>query len=451
MTVVRRALSRLGPVLVVAVLALMACAVLTPVRAQAAGSSGLEGVAEGLRKSPVYVDPRARDQLSEAGAEDLVKKIEGADKPVFVAVLPESAEFPPETLMRDLRTRVGIAGLYAVRLGDGFRANADSSVMSRNAVANLTGAVKRSHSGDPEGLLTSFVDQATEQAKGQAPTAWSDSGSDDGGGGGGVLLALGAVAVVGGGGYALYRRSEKKRRRAELEALRVVVDEDITAFGQELERLDFHPSEPGADDAMRQDYSHALDMYDKAKELMAVAAEPRDVQPVTAALEEGRYGLATLAARRAGTPVPERRAPCFFDPRHGPSAVDALWAPPGGTPRDVPVCEADAGLLAAGHEPMTRQVQTAQGPQPYWNAGPAYAPWAGGYFGGVGGVVGGLLAGTMLGSMLSAPSAFADSTPAENALGGGEFTGADFDPGDFGGGFAGGGFEGGGDFGGGDW
>lgn len=332
MPVVRRGLPRLGPAL--AALALMVCAMFTPVSAHAAGT-GLDSVAEALKKSPVYVDPRARDQLSEADAADLAEKIEDAGKPVFVAVLPEAAEFPPKTLMRDLRTQVGITGVYAVHLGDGFNANADSSVMSRNAVGNLTGAVKRSHSGDPEGLLTAFVDQATEQAKGQAPAAWSGSEDDEGSGGAAVLLTVGAVAAVGGGGYALYRRSKKKRERAELDALRVVVDEDITAFGEELDRLDFHPSEPGADDVMRQDYTHALDTYDKAKELMATAARPQDVQPVTAALEEGRFALATLAARRAGFPVPERRAPCFFDPRHGPSAVDAMWAPPHGMPRNV--------------------------------------------------------------------------------------------------------------------
>ncbi|MFJ2137125.1 hypothetical protein ACIOMQ_41315 [Streptomyces sp. NPDC087845] len=448
MPVVRRGLPWLGPVLTA--LALMVCAMFTPVSAHAAGA-GLDSVAEALKKSPVYVDPRARDQLSEADAVNLAKKIEDAGKPIFVAVLPEAAEFPPETLMRDLRTQVGITGVYAVHLGGGFNANADSSVMSRNAVGNLTGAVKRSHSGDPEGLLTAFVDQATEQAKGQAPATWSGSEDDEGSGGAAVLLTVGTAAAVGGGGYALYRRSKKKRERAELDALRVVVDEDITAFGEELDRLDFHPSEPGADNAMRQDYTHALDTYDKAKELMATAARPQDVQPVTAALEEGRFALATLAARRAGAPVPERRAPCFFDPRHGPSAIDAMWAPPHGMPRNVPACEADANLLAAGQEPMARQVQTAHGSQPYWNAGPSYAPWAGGYFGGVGSMLGGLLVGTMLGSVLSAPSAFADTAAIDSAPDGGEFTGADFNPGDFGGGFEGGGFDGGGDFGGGDW
>ncbi|MGW4567066.1 hypothetical protein ACWEN3_33280 [Streptomyces sp. NPDC004561] len=81
------------------------------------------------------------------------------------------------------------------------------------------------------------------------------------------------------------------------------------------------------------------------------------------------------------------------------------------------------------------------GPQPYWNAGPAYALWAGGYFGGAGGVVGAVLAGTLLGSLLSAPSAFADGGDGFLGTGdlpeGGEFSGADFNASDFRGSFGG--------------
>ncbi|CAM5501345.1 putative protein OS=Streptomyces albaduncus OX=68172 GN=FHS32_004174 PE=4 SV=1 [Streptomyces griseoloalbus] len=73
-------------------------------------------VAEHLRESPVYVDPAARDILSESDAEALADKIEDADKPVFVAVLP--ADFPTQNLFRDLRTETGVTGLYGVRLGE---------------------------------------------------------------------------------------------------------------------------------------------------------------------------------------------------------------------------------------------------------------------------------------------------------------------------------------------
>ncbi|MYR00007.1 hypothetical protein GTX23_15910, partial [Streptomyces sp. SID6139] len=188
---------------------------------------------------------------------------------------------------------------------------------------------------------------------------------------------------------------------------------------------------------------------------MAEAGRPEDVRPVTEALEDGRFSLTQLAARRAGRPLPERRPPCFFDPRHGPSVADATWSPPSGAPREVPVCAADATRLADGRDPVIREVDTEHGRRPYWDAGPAYGPWAGGYFGG--GILPGLLFGTLLGSMMSTPSYAADYGAGYGDFGGADFqggdvSGTDFDPGDFGGGFGdGGGFGGGdgGDFGGG--
>ncbi|RDG33967.1 hypothetical protein [Streptomyces corynorhini] len=435
-----------------------AAALLAPGTAYAA--SGPAEVAEALKKGPVYVDPRAAGQLPKADAEALAKKITDADKPVFVAVLPAADEFPRATVISDVRTLTGVTGVYAVRLGDAFSAGSDPQVMSRGAVDNLRGAVRRSSPDDATAQLDGFVDQALQQAKGSAPASWADGADDEEGSGGSGALILGAVVVAGGAGaYVLYRRGKRQREereRAELAALRTVVDEDITAFGEELDRLGFSPSEPGADDAMRQDYGQVLDAYETARTQVAAATRPDEIRPVVETLEQGRFALASLAARRAGDPPPERRVPCFFDPRHGPSVSDVLWAPPGGTDRAVPACATDAELTARGGTPRSRMVDTAQGPQPYWNAGPGYAPWAGGYFGVAAGAVGGLLMGTMIGSMLSAPSAFADSGAGlgESLPEGGDVSGADFDTADFGGGFGGfggGSGDSGGDFGGGDW
>ncbi|MZE69432.1 hypothetical protein GTW93_10715, partial [Streptomyces sp. SID5789] len=258
----------------------------------------------------------------------------------------------------------------------------------------------------------------------------------------------------GAGAYAIARRNRLRReeeQRAALEKLRVVVDEDITAYGEELDRLDFHPGEPGADDAMRADYEHGLDAYEQAKTFMGNARRPEDVRAVTQSLEDGRFSLARLAARREGRPLPDRRPPCFFDPRHGPSVADATWTPPGGATREVPVCAADRARLSDGLDPMVREVDTDQGRRPYWDAGPAYGPWAGGYFGA--GILPGLLVGTLLGSMMAGPAYGAGYGEGYGDFGGhegGDVSGGDFDSGDFGGGFGGGDFGGGGGFGGGD-
>ncbi|MFD9909903.1 hypothetical protein [Streptomyces sp. NPDC059063] len=446
----RKAASRLTVILSGLLLALGAAFATAPA---AGAATDVQTVADALQKNPVYVDEAAASQLPAARADALADKIKKADKPVFVAVLP--ASFPTEDLFQNLRTATGVTGVYAVRLGDRFDAKADSAVLSQNAVRNLARLVQGE---DATAQLNDFVDRAVGQASGSAPASWGTASGDDGAPTG-ALIGVGAAVVVGGAGaYAVVRHRRRKRaeeERAALEKLRVVVDEDITAFGEELDRLDFHPAEAGADDAMRADYERALDAYEKAKSFMASAERPEQVRAVTQALEDGRFSLALLAARREGRPLPDRRPPCFFDPRHGPSVKDAEWTPAGGAPREVPVCAADAVRLADGADPMARTVETESGERrPYWEAGPAYGPWAGGYFGG--GILPGLLLGTVLGTMMSSPAYAATygagygDFGAGGGYGGGDVSGADFDAGDFGGGFGGGDFGGGGgDFGGG--
>lgn len=428
--------------LIMAVAAALAVLVAGAPGAQAV--TDLSVVAEKLRESPVYVDPEAEDILAPSDAEALADKIEDADKPIFIAVLP--GDYPTQDLFRNLRTETGVTGLYGIRLGDRFDARADSSVLSPQGVQNLVASVQGA--GDAKAQLNDFVDSALRNTGGGAPGSWTDGGGEVPVGG---LITVGALVAAGGAGvYAVSRRNRRRHeeeQRAALEKLRVVVDEDITAFGEELDRLDFHPGEPGADDAMRGDYERALDAYEQSKSYMAAAQRPEDVRAVTQAVEDGRFALARLDARREGRPLPERRPPCFFDPRHGPSVADVPWTPPSGAEREVPVCAADRERLASGAEPVVREVDTEYGRRPYWEAGPAYGPWAGGYFGG--GLLPGLLVGTMLGGMMAGPGYAADYGSGYGDFGGGDVSGADFNAGDFGGGFGGGDFGGGG-FGGGD-
>ncbi|MFG2910696.1 hypothetical protein ACGF13_37320 [Kitasatospora sp. NPDC048286] len=429
-----------GPLALVA--ALLGLLLLVAPAASAAG--GLSDAAATLKKGQVYVAPAMTSRFSESQADALSKKIDKADKPIFIAVIPDSAY--AKSTLQDLRTLVGVDGVYAVWHDGKLDAGGDRGAMGAAQAQRIAGAAQRSNGGDINATLNSFVDQAAPQTKGtgvnhSTSIAW-------------VVIPLVLVALAGTGVFLLFRRAKKRKEeqaRAELEQLRRVVDEDITAFGEELDRLDFSPAAADADDAQRTDYTHALDSYEKSKRLMDEAKKPEDVKEVTEAIEDGRFSLATLAARREKRPLPERRPPCFMDPRHGPSVKDVDWAPAGGSARAVPVCQADADRVAAGLDPAIRTVDTDQGPQPYWNAGPAYAPYAGGYYSGFGGgLLPGLLVGTMLGSMMSSP-AYAAAPMMDGGYQdqyeGGDFTGADFNAADFGGG----GDFGGGDFGGGDW
>src|SRR5688500_7913882 len=255
-----------------------------------------------------------------------------------------------------------------------------------------------------------------------------------------LLLVLGAVFML----ISSSRRSIAAAPRrpqvsaADLDASRRAAEEDVTRFGEELQRLDTDVKMAGVDEAMLQDWQRALDSYESAKRSLELVQFPDDVRHVTTALEDGRYAVACVRARRDGKPLPVRRPPCFFNPSHGPSTVDVDWSPPGGQPRRIPVCGADADRLEQGAEPDIRTVPQGAGRVPYWNAGPAYSPWAMGYFGMYAAT--GLLPAFMLGSLLASDW---DGAPADGFDQGGGDAG-----GDAGGDYGDGGGDAGGDFGG---
>lgn len=215
-----------------------------------------------------------------------------------------------------------------------------------------------------------------------------------------LLLVIGAVVLVAGAVSKAHQKRElDQRRAADLAAVRKVADEDVTRFGEELQRLDTEMLVTPLGDAMRQDYQRALDSYEAAKETLRQASEPDDIKHVTEALEDGRYAAACVLARKDGDPLPVRRPPCFFNPAHGPSSTDIEWAPTAGVPRQVPVCAADADRVAQGAEPDIRTVRQGYSRVPYWQAGPAYSPWATGYFGAY--AASGLLPAFMMMTLLS--------------------------------------------------
>ncbi|MGI8576641.1 MAG: hypothetical protein ACR2KG_01725 [Nocardioidaceae bacterium] len=213
-----------------------------------------------------------------------------------------------------------------------------------------------------------------------------------------VLIVLAVVIAV-----VWYRKQQQRQREVEdnrvhdVEVGRKAVDEDVTRFGEELQRLDV--AGHGLDEAARQDYQRALDCYDQAKESLSAVRVADEIRNVTQVLEDGRYAIACVKARLSGSPLPQRRAPCFFNPAHGPSARDMPWAPPGGQQREIPVCPADAERLEQGAEPDIRTVMNGPRRVPYWQGGPAYGPYAQGYFGSY--AMGGLLPGLLIGSALS--------------------------------------------------
>ena len=249
-----------------------------------------------------------------------------------------------------------------------------------------------------------------------------------------LLLAL---AVGGGSAYAASKvstlRRDRKQRAEELEQVRHLADEDVTVFGEQLQRLGDSVAEQSLDTQTRADYQTALDAYERAKWDAPRLQQADEISRLVDTLASGRYALACVRARVAGEPVPELRVPCFFNPQHGPSARNVMWTSARTGTRTVPACQRCAAQLAAREKPEVRTVQIGSRKVPYWEAGVALEPYARGYF----------PADVVAVAWLFAPP---DSTPYTDFGGHGYHGGGDFGELDFGG-FDGGG--GGGDGGGG--
>jgi uncharacterized membrane protein YgcG len=405
----------------------------------------IDRAVEGLRADNVYVDPDAEPTLTEAQADGLRNRIaDDRAGPLYVVVAPRAiaaeAGGEPAAALLEIGRALDRPGTYVIAAGRQVRALASEGVMPEGRAGELATEAVDSGKPDLDAILLAFADRVGEEKAG--------AGDD---GEGSVVGAVVLLGLLGAGGTALFISGRRKRARnaaAFAEAKRNARD-DLVALGDDIRALDLDVQMAGADPQAKADYDHAVDRYTAAEEKWELARRPDDLAPVSEALEEGRWAMASAKARFAGETPPERRPPCFFDPRHGPSARDVLWSPPFGRAREVPACEADALRVESGEDPQAREVVWDGRRVPYWQAGPAYAPFAGGFFGGYGGgLLPGLLIGSALGGAMSPGVAYGDAGSAQSGDFdggmGGDFGGGGFGGGDFGGG--GGDFGGGGGF-----
>ncbi|MFZ4486513.1 MAG: hypothetical protein ACOYO9_08000 [Candidatus Nanopelagicales bacterium] len=406
--------------------------------ARAAGS--IDSAAAELRGgASVYVDPMAELPLTSADAAALSSRISATGLPIFIAVLPSSAGADPGAVLVDLKDAVGIGGIYGVVVGNDLRAGSTTGSVSGLATA----AFRAQKDNGLAAVLTEFVGLADAEFNGASPTS-----SNEGGGAGEttflLVLFVGAMVVL---VIVVIRR--RRRQALQLAQVRRAIDEDVTEYGERLARFDLRSNT--LDEAGRDDLQRALDDYESAKMSVVTMRTPGDAAAITGSLEDGRFAVACLEARADGRPLPERRAPCFVDPRHGPSVGDVEWQAPGLTTREVPMCAACRTDVETGGSPAAREVDGPAGRQPYWQAGPQYAPYAQGYYSPFGNVMTAVMMGTMISSMWSMPGITSGASGVDSAgIGGGGSDGWGFGGGgggDFGGGdFGGGDFGGGGDF-----
>jgi hypothetical protein len=198
------------------------------------------------------------------------------------------------------------------------------------------------------------------------------------------------------------------RSSKEFEQVRRVAQQDLGLLSGDLLALDPVVNSAGAAPLAVADYRAASAKFELASRSLDEAHTVDDLRHVSAAIDEARYSLACARARIGGEPVPERRAPCFFDPSHGVSLSDVDWTMPDGSTRKVPACGNCAVAVMRGTLPDYRQVDTDEGRVPHWDAPSHHGPYTGGYYdrhGGLGdsllGGLAGFAAGTLLGDIMN--------------------------------------------------
>jgi uncharacterized membrane protein YgcG len=343
-------------------LAVAVAAALT-LTANAGAGQRIDAAVGALQSSPIYVDPTAELAIGGGDQARLRAAIDASNAgPVYIAILPLAAENEtggnPDGVLQALHDGLKRDGTYAVVVGRHFRAGSEG-VLQPGVAGRLATEALDAHRSD--GVTATLID-----------------------------LVLGGALFV--GAHAVRTR---RRRQAELAEVKAAAHDDLIALADDVQKLE-QPVEANA--KAKQAYDDALSDYAEASGAYDDARQSTQLQAVASSLEEGRWHMACAEALLAGKPPPERRPPCFFDPRHGPSARDVDWAPPGGATRKVPACQACARAVERGEEPASREVVAGGRSVPYWNAPSYFGPWAGGYFAPFGGT--GFLSGLFVGDLL---------------------------------------------------
>ncbi len=364
----------------------------------------LDRVAKELAQPGVWVDPDVTE-ISADEASRLSRLAQDTAGPVRILVAPADAlreddpsdpdaayrndiAYADDELPGELYDRVGVDGTYAVLV------DADSSYGGRSFTAyqfseerpfyEVEDAVD--HAVDCcapvySAMIEGFLDRAGDEERNPWPIVGWVAGAI------GLLIA---VPLFGG----RWRRS--RRRKAEdaqvADALRPSLQEEVVELSQTVAALPAAPLGEGAGQQVKDRTRQVLDLVEEARHRLDAGTgegndaglsrmdTPAEVEDVVRRLADARYELAALTALRQGLPVPEKTAPCFFDPRHGPSVGETTFTPEGGAERMVPVCAHCRDELAAGRVPPTRTLRIGDLVKPYWQWDRYTRPYVNGYW-----------------------------------------------------------------------
>jgi hypothetical protein len=348
-------------------------------RQATAANAHLDRVATQLAQPGLYVDPEvvASGRLDAAEVAEIDEAAAGADGPVRIAVLPAEKlyaddtglsagkldlAYSPDELTAQLYDRVGQDGTYALLI------DARDESAGRSFTAYQWAEDGPSY--DVEGALDEAVDCCAPDYGEMLETFTAEAGDEKVNLLRWLLYAAGGLAatVAGWFGFKGFKRRRQRREADErtVTTLRGPLDEEVIALSGQVSALPPYSGDPQAELARRQ--LRVLDLVEQARHRLDAMTTTADAEAVTGRLGDARYELVAIDALRRGRPVPEPTAPCFFDPRHGPSVDQHDYQPQGGTTRPVPVCMTCRALLEASQEPEARMLPTPDGGlKPYWD------------------------------------------------------------------------------------
>jgi hypothetical protein len=352
----------------------------------------LDALAVELAQPGLYVDPAV---LADGDLDaDEAARLDGiaarTDGPVRVAVIPADAvrtgegsysdlAYADDELVAQLYDRVGVDGTYAILV------DASSSYAGRSFTAyqwseerpyyDVEGAVDTAVSccaPDYDAMLTAFLEHADDEQTNPWPViGWVA---------GGLALLVGLVL----GGRAWLRRRRQRAEDAQVaDMLRPSLQEEVVELSSTVSAL---PPAPAGAEAVNTATRTVLDLVEEARQRLdvtdgsAAMDTPSEVEDVVRRLADARYQLVVIDALRQGQPVPERTAPCFFDPRHGPSVAERPFTPEFGAERPVPVCAACRDQVDAGQVPAMRTLALSSSVKPYWQWDRYSRPYVNGYW-----------------------------------------------------------------------
>lgn len=348
-------------------------------RQSTAANAYLDRVATQLAQPGLYADPDviASGRLDATEVAEIDEAAADADGPVRIAVLPAEKlyaddtglsagkldlAYSPDELTAQLYDRVGQDGTYALLI------DARDESAGRSFTAYQWAEDGPSY--DVEGALDEAVDCCAPDYGEMLETFAAEAGDEKVNLLRWLLYAVGGLAatVAGWFGFKGFKRIRQQREADErtVSTLRDPLNEEVIELSAQVSALPPYTGDPQAELAIRQ--LRVLDLVEQARQRLDTMTTTTAAKAVAGRLGDARYELVAIDALRRGRPVPEPTAPCFFDPRHGPSVDQNDYQPQGGTTRAVPVCMTCRALLEASQEPETRMLPTPEGGlKPYWD------------------------------------------------------------------------------------